>query len=178
MTDPLGQSQVIPYLAGLTKYGYRFTILSCDKPDKYAAQQADVRALLAAYPINWVSLPYHKNPPVLSSVFDYWQLRKKAAELHQQDPFVMVHTRVGIPTLVALSLKKKFGIKFLPKHNDFCIHFVPDFGLTKRILYHLFGKIFSPNHFAFIFFVVWGKNFEIQYRNRIFDFLLCKFTVD
>src|SRR5438874_2415318 len=35
MTDPLGQSQVIPYLANLSKFGYRFTIFSCDKPLKY-----------------------------------------------------------------------------------------------------------------------------------------------
>ena len=39
MTDVLGQSQVIPYLAGLTKMGYTFTILSCDKPDKYLANK-------------------------------------------------------------------------------------------------------------------------------------------
>lgn len=145
MTDPLGQSQVIPYLAGLTKYGYRFTILSCDKPDKYTAQQADVRALLAAYPINWVSLPYHKNPPVLSSVFDYWQLRKKAAELHQQDPFVMVHTRVGIPTLVALWLKKKFGIKFLNDIRGFWADERVDGGMwnLKNPLYKLIYRFFK-----------------------------------
>jgi hypothetical protein len=71
MTDPLGQSQVIPYLAGLTKFGYTFTLLSCDKPDKYAKHKAYVQELLAPYPIQWVSIPYHKKPPVLSSWFDY-----------------------------------------------------------------------------------------------------------
>ncbi len=42
MTDPLGQSQVIPYLEGLTKYGYLFTILSCDKPKMYKENKSYV----------------------------------------------------------------------------------------------------------------------------------------
>ena len=113
LTDPLGQSQVIPYLAGLTKYDYEFTILSCDKPGLYKMNKAYVEKLLSPYPIQWVSIPYHKNPPVLSSVFDFYQLKKKAEQLHKKEKFDMVHTRPGVPTLVAIWLKKKYGIKFL-----------------------------------------------------------------
>ena len=53
MTDPLGQSQVIPYLSGLTKYGYKFTILSCDRPEKYAANKDYVLKLIEPYPMKW-----------------------------------------------------------------------------------------------------------------------------
>ena len=113
LTDPLGQSQIIPYLAGLTKYNYEFTILSCDKPELYKKNKNYVEDILAPYPIKWVSVPYHKNPPVLSSIFDFYQLKKKAKELFQKEKFDMVHTRPGVPTLVALWLKKKYGIKFL-----------------------------------------------------------------
>jgi len=77
LTDPLGQSQVIPYLAGLTKYNYSFTILSCDKPALYKKNKEYVENLLASYPIKWVSIAYHKNPSVFSSVFDFYQLKKK-----------------------------------------------------------------------------------------------------
>ena len=113
MTDPLGQSQVIPYLEGLTRQGYRFTILSCDKPLKYQAHKAEVERLLENLPIEWVSLPYHKNPPVLSSVYDFYKMKQKAVELHASRGFDMVHTRPGVPQLVALHLKKKLGIKYL-----------------------------------------------------------------
>jgi glycosyltransferase involved in cell wall biosynthesis len=113
MTDPLGQSQVIPYLAGLSKEGYQFTILSCDKPDKYAKLSSYVKSLMAPHNIEWVSIPYHKNPPVFSSVYDFWQLKKTAVKLHKQKKFSIVHTRVGVPQLVALHLKKKYGVKFL-----------------------------------------------------------------
>jgi len=113
MTDPLGQSQVIPYLAGLTKEGYDFVILSCDKPAKYKANKTYVEKLIAPYSISWVSIPYHKNPPVLSSVYDYFKLKQTAKQLHKQYHFSMVHTRPGVPQLVALYLKKKLGIKFM-----------------------------------------------------------------
>ena len=46
MTDPLGQSQAIPYLAGLSAFGYEFTILSCDKPSRYKKNREKVLSLL------------------------------------------------------------------------------------------------------------------------------------
>jgi glycosyltransferase involved in cell wall biosynthesis len=113
MTDPLGQSQVIPYLTGLTKEGYSFTILSCDKPHKYKAHKTEIEELVKKIPINWFSIPYHKKPPVLSSVYDYFRLLQKAKQLHAQYSFDMMHTRSGIPQIVGLQLKKKLGIKFM-----------------------------------------------------------------
>ena len=113
MTDPLGQSQVIPYLSELSAYGYKFTILSCDKPEKYTANKAYVEKLIAAYPIKWVSIPYHKSPLVLSSMYDFYQLKQAVKCLQKVQEFDMVHTRPGVPTLVALWMKKKYGTKFL-----------------------------------------------------------------
>lgn len=113
MTDPLGQSQVIPYLIGLSKFGYQFTILSCDKPDHFSANKEYVESLLKGYYVEWVSIPYHKNPPVLSSVYDYLRLKQAAKALHKKRSYDMVHTRPGLPTLVALWMKKKYGIRFL-----------------------------------------------------------------
>ena len=113
LTDPLGQSQILPYLTGLTKYNFEFTILSCDKPDLYKKNKAYVKNLLKPFPIKWRSIPYHKTPPVLSSIFDFYQLKQTAKKLHKKEKFHMVHTRPGVPTLVALWLKKKYKIKFL-----------------------------------------------------------------
>ncbi|MEP6615527.1 MAG: glycosyltransferase [Ginsengibacter sp.] len=113
MTDPLGQSQVIPYLAGLTEYGFEFTILSCDKPHLYQKNKSYVKQQLAPYPIKWVSIPYHKNPPVISSIYDLYRLKQVASGLHRKTGFDMVHTRPGVPTIVAMWMKRKFGLKFL-----------------------------------------------------------------
>ncbi len=146
MTDPLGQSQVIPYLSGLTKFGYSFTILSCDKPEQYRKNKTDVENMIAVYPIKWVSLPYHKFPPVLSSVYDYRMLRKTAKQLHKENHFDMVHTRPGLPTLVALWMKKKYGIKFLDDVRGFWADERVDGGMWNlknpvyRSVYNFFKK--------------------------------------
>src|SRR4051794_20204501 len=34
LTDPLGRSQVLPYLTGLAERGHRITVLSCEKPER------------------------------------------------------------------------------------------------------------------------------------------------
>ena len=146
MTDPLGQSQVIPYLSNLTKAGYSFTILSCDKADKYQAGKAYVEKLIAPFPIQWLSIPYHKNPPVLSSVYDYYALKKAAKKLQAIHHFDMVHTRPGLPTLVALHLKKKYGLKFLNDIRGFWADERVDGGMWNlknpvfKLLYHFFKQ--------------------------------------
>ena len=145
MTDPLGQSQVIPYLAGLTKEGYVFTILSCDKPEKYSANKGYVENLIAPYPIEWVSIPYHKKPPVLSSVYDFFKLKQTAKKLHQRNHFDMVHTRPGLPQLVALYFKKKLGIKFMNDIRGFWADERVDGGMwnLKNPLYKTVYKFFK-----------------------------------
>ena len=119
MTDPLGQSQVIPYLAGLTKFDYKFTILSCEKPERFRTSKNYVEDLLKNYSIKWVPIPYHKKPKVLSSVYDVMMLKRKARQLHYKEKFDMVHTRSGIPSLIGLWMKKKFEVKFLNDIREF-----------------------------------------------------------
>jgi glycosyltransferase involved in cell wall biosynthesis len=146
LTDPLGQSQIIPYLIGLTKYGYQFTILSCEKPEKFLSDKALIKEILAPYPIQWVPIPYHKKPPVFSSVYDVIQLRRKAGQLHKKEHFDLVHTRAGIPALIGLWMKNKFGVKFLHDIREFFAESRVDGGMWKkenvvyRQIYNYFKK--------------------------------------
>ncbi len=119
MTDPLGQSQVIPYMQGLIKAGYRVTILSCEKPGIYEERRAIIQKILDDSGIEWVALPYTKRPAVLSTLYDTWRLKRAAAVIHRKKNLQLVHTRSGTPALVGLWLKKKFGIRFLHDIRDF-----------------------------------------------------------
>jgi glycosyltransferase involved in cell wall biosynthesis len=131
MTDPLGQSQAIPYLAGLSKFGYQFTILSCEKPKRFEKNKTHVEKILEFNSIKWVPIAYHKKPPVLSSVYDVAMLKRKAAQLHAVEKFDMVHTRAGIPSLIGLWMKKKFGLKFLHDMREFYADSRIDGGMWK-----------------------------------------------
>jgi len=131
MTDPLGQSQVIPYLTGLSKFGYQFTILSCEKPAKLEKNKNHIETILEPYSIKWVPITYHKRPPVFSSVYDVAMLKRKAAQLHAVEKFDMVHTRAGIPSLIGLWMKKKLGLKFLHDMREFYADSRVDGGMWK-----------------------------------------------
>lgn len=113
MTDPLGQSQVIPYLIGLSKKGYAFTLISCEKEENYAANKEKIAALLASNHIEWQPLKYTKKPPVLSTLYDVYKIKQLAVRLHQQEAFSVVHCRSYIAALVGLQLKKSHALKFI-----------------------------------------------------------------
>ena len=119
MTDPLGQSQIIPYLQGLSKKGFQFFLLSCEKEQAFAQNETTVKNMLAGYNIEWMPIAYTKKPPVVSTLKDIINLRKKAKQIHQQYGIDMVHTRPGIPALVGLWMKKTMGVKFLHDIREF-----------------------------------------------------------
>lgn len=113
MTDPLGQSQVIPYLAGLVRAGYRVHLVSFEKPEREAAGRALVERLLREAGIAWHPQPYTRRPPVLSTLRDVVRLRRVAAALHARHRFRLVHCRSYVAALAGLALKEKAGVPFL-----------------------------------------------------------------
>lgn len=113
MTDALGQSQVIPYLSGLSRYGFCFTILSFEKKDKYGKESNQIKGILDQAGIRWYPMSYTKSPPVLSALYDYSRLKRKAVLLHKELNFDIIHCRSYIPALAGLALKRKFNIPFV-----------------------------------------------------------------
>ncbi len=119
MTDPLGQSQVIPYLQGLSRAGFTIFLLSCEKKQVFLQNKPVVEKILEGYNITWIPLNYTKNPPVFSTVLDIIKLRKAAKKIHRENKLDMVHTRPGVPELVGLWMKKTMGVKFLNDIREF-----------------------------------------------------------
>ncbi len=113
MTDPLGQSQVIPYLMGLSELGYIVHILSTEKPENYHKNKLKIAQLLAAKKIKWHPVFYTKKPPVLSTIFDIYKIISIAKKLHKENNFHIVHCRSYISAFAGLFLKKKYGVKFI-----------------------------------------------------------------
>jgi glycosyltransferase involved in cell wall biosynthesis len=113
MTDPLGQSQVIPYLQGLSKQGHAITILSFEKPGRFEKGKSHIESLLQPYGIEWQPVSYTKSPPVLSTIWDVYRMRTRAFALHAKNNFSLVHCRSYIAALVGLAFKRKKGIPFI-----------------------------------------------------------------
>ncbi len=113
MTDALGQSQVLPYLVGLSASGYEFTLISCEKPEAFARGRAKIESICASAGIEWHPLPYTKSPPMLSTLMDVRRMKTLAMRLQRQRPFAATHCRSYVAALTGMWLKRKAGTKFL-----------------------------------------------------------------
>ncbi|GAB3288159.1 glycosyltransferase family 4 protein [Hymenobacter tenuis] len=113
MTDPLGQSQVLPYLVGLSKAGYNVTLLSTEKKERFSQHKKTIGEITEQAGIRWEHIFFTRKPPVLAKFYDRYQLRQKALALHKEVRFDMTHCRSYVSAEVGLLLKQKFGVKFL-----------------------------------------------------------------
>jgi glycosyltransferase involved in cell wall biosynthesis len=117
MLEPLGQTQVIPYLSELAKDGVRVTLLSFEKPKAFTeegvAQCEQLREKLKSRGIEWHWLPYHQRPSLPATAYDVWAGIRYARKLVKQNQIELVHARGHIPATIALSLKKHHGVKMI-----------------------------------------------------------------
>lgn len=113
MTDPLGQSQVLPYLKGLVHKGYNITLISCEKPDRYRVSKDQISKICADSGIDWQPVFYTAKPPIISTIKDISTIKKTALRLFQNKHYHIVHCRSYIAAIVGLFLKHKFQSKFV-----------------------------------------------------------------
>ena len=117
MLDPLGQSQVIPYLRELARRGVKFTLLSFERPKAFTPeglrQCEQWREKLQADGIEWHWLRYHQRPSVPATIYDVLAGIRKASTLVRRNQIEMVHARGHIPATIALELKRRFGTKMI-----------------------------------------------------------------
>jgi len=113
LTDPLGQSQIIPYLIGLSRLGHRFTVISFEKKTATTQDRQDVHQQLDSASIKWHPMRYHKWPPVTSTLRDIGQMRRMAQLICEHESFDIVHCRSYITSLVGVKMKQRYGLKFV-----------------------------------------------------------------
>lgn len=113
ITDPLGQSQILPYIEGLSKEGYDFTLISFEKPDRFHKLKRKISQRCQEANIDWYPLQYTKNPPIFSTLYDIRKMTDLAETLHKKKSFQLLHCRSYITSLSALKLKKRYGLPFI-----------------------------------------------------------------
>lgn len=112
LSDPLGQSQILPYIRGLNKLGHRITIVSSEKKEK-TELVSSISKKLAEEGIHWKNISYTKSPPILSTIFDVFRMRKYCMRLLEKENFDIVHCRSYITSLIGEYLKRKKGLRFI-----------------------------------------------------------------
>ncbi|WP_217646296.1 glycosyltransferase family 4 protein [Marinobacter sp. DSM 26671] len=114
MLEPLGQSQVLSYLKGLSK-NHQVSLISFEKPEDRTNQQAleSVQNECVRHGIRWLPQRFHHRPKVIAPAWSMIvflflclrEVRRGNAEL--------IHARSYIPASVALLVHKLTGTPFI-----------------------------------------------------------------
>jgi glycosyltransferase involved in cell wall biosynthesis len=117
MLEPLGQTQVLPYLRELAKRGVKFTLLSFERDKAFTVEGQhacdELKRELSQQGIEWHWLRYHQRPSLPATAYDVVGGIRYASDLVRRNRIEMVHARSHIPATIALALKRKFGIKMI-----------------------------------------------------------------
>jgi glycosyltransferase involved in cell wall biosynthesis len=113
LTDPLGQSQVLPYLEGLAALGHSITILSFEKKQRFISESKLVQEQVDKQGIKWMPLSFTVFPPLVSKAYDMWRMMNTARHICKTEGINLIHCRGYLSTDVGLRLKQRLGIPFV-----------------------------------------------------------------
>lgn len=131
LSDPLGQSQVLPFLKGLSQKGHQIYLISFEKTERLNMQQALIETLCLEYNIKWYPQIYTKKPPILSTLKDIRTMQKVAEKIILENKIDFIHCKSYIATLVGLRLKEKHKTPFLFDMRGFWADERADVGIWK-----------------------------------------------
>lgn len=114
LLEPLGQSQVMAYLRGLSEY-YSITLISHEKLKDLSNNELmdQARTNCSKYGICWLPQKFQPHPkiiaPALSILKMIWLVKKEV----NREGFHLIHARSYIPAFVALIVSSLKGIPFI-----------------------------------------------------------------
>lgn len=112
LTDPLGASQILPYLESIAAHPRQLHVLSFEKPGRFAAQADEMRRHLAGKGITWTPVMFTKGGK-LSKGWDLLRMYAGALRLQRRYRFKIVHCRSYQAAQVGCLLKRLFGAKVI-----------------------------------------------------------------
>lgn len=152
MTDPLGQSQVLPYIKSLSKHGYEFHLISYEKPDRFAKHKKVIQQMCDEDNIQWHPQHYAQGKGLKNTLSQVRRLNKVAYYLHKKHTFDIIHCRSYISALAGMRMKSKFGTKFVFDMRGFWADERVDGGLWNldNFLYKRIYNYFKRKERAFL----------------------------
>ena len=114
MLEPLGQSQVLAYLNRLAT-GRRIHLISFEKPEDWAniAERERIAQGIAGAGIVWHPLRYHKRPTAVATAWDIFCGIALGLWLVLRHRLGIVHARSYVSSVMALTIKRITGVKYL-----------------------------------------------------------------
>lgn len=152
LSDPLGQSQILPYLCGIAANGYHITILSCEKQSRIKTEENAIREKIYNLPIAWEYILYEESKGFMARIQYIFQLYRLAKKQMQQKPIALVHCRSYLTALIGLRLKRKKNIPFVFDMRGFWADERIDGGIWRKSnpLHNIFYRYFKAKEKQFL----------------------------
>lgn len=132
VSEPLVQTQVIPYLRSLAAAGVGIVLLTFEPNPPRGKQKEEIRERLERQGIAWYCLRYHKRPSLPATLWDILAGTVYAAWLVQRHRVNIVHARSHVPAAMAFFLRKLFGVKMLFDVRGLLAEEYEDAGVWRR----------------------------------------------
>lgn len=114
LLEPLGQSQVMSYLKGLSQ-DYQITLITYEKPEDWTDTEAMARARVdcEAHGIRWLPQQFRLRPKIIAPAFSMlrmiWLVRREV----RRNGIRLIHARSYIPAAVNLIVNRMTGVPFI-----------------------------------------------------------------
>lgn len=130
LQDPLGQSQVLPYIEDLSKKGIAFYLVSLEKT-KDLAKIKELKSTLKARGVHWYPLRYFKHHKILM-MFNIMQCFLVSFYLMLFKKITIIHARSYPPLFSVLLIKKICKVKIIFDMRGFWPEELVDSGRIKN----------------------------------------------
>lgn len=114
LLEPLGESQVLGYLRGLSRE-FKITLISMEREDDLAdlSRLSRIEDICAAHRIHWIFLRYRRRPRIVASSLNLVALFLCAwREARRRRPG-LIHARAYIPAAAAWMVSRIVGVPYI-----------------------------------------------------------------
>lgn len=114
LLEPLGQSQVMSYLRGLSRE-HAITLVTFEKPEDMADSAAMARARedCAAHGIDWRPRRFRRRPRLIAPAWSLVQMGAEALRAARSRQAGLIHARSYLPAAVAWGVWRVTGVPFI-----------------------------------------------------------------
>lgn len=154
LSDPLGQSQILPYLCGIAAQGFAVHILSCEKPERLKKEKHTIALMLGSLPITWEYILYDEQAGSLSRLSYVRRIQLLAKRTIQKKKIELVHCRSYLASIIGLVLKRTHKIPFVFDMRGFWADERIDGGIWRRgnYIHDLFYTYFKKKEKQFLLY--------------------------
>lgn len=114
LLEPLGQSQVLAYLRGLSQH-YRITLITHEKAEDWsdAARVAALREECARLGIRWLPQRFHPRPKLIAPAISMARMGWLLWREQRRQGAALIHARSYLPAAMAMVVGRLTGVPFI-----------------------------------------------------------------